>query len=412
MHPNRGEPCQVRYLNSHTKRSFAVNSANFYKYLKASTASLSQILRKEGFVDVPDDWFVVIADVKNSTAAVNAGNHNDVNLVAASSLVVALNIAKDAGVEIPFFFTGDGGTVFVPPVILKDVMEGLNIHNTNSIKNFNLQLHSGSLLVKNIKEAGHSLKIAKVRFGKSMSKAVVIGNGLQYAEQIIKGPVRNVEASPDDLNVNLEGLECRWDRIKPPSGENEVVCYLIETIRPELQTEVYADVLQRMDEIYGALEKRNPISFERLKLLLSVNKIKQEMMARFGRWRRSYLVGTFLETFIGHLYFKFNWKINSLRGQEYLKQVVSNADILTIDGRINTIISATRDKHESFIQYLAQMEEKGRLVFGHFTSKESVMTCYIQNRNENHIHFVDGADGGYTEAAKVLKSKRRQLATE
>ena len=389
-----------------------MNTDNFYKYLKVSVASLPETLREGGFIEVPENWYVVIADVKNSTAAVNAGNHNDVNLVAASSLVVALNIARDAGVEVPFFFTGDGGTVFVPSLILKDVLEGLNTHNTNSIKNFNLQLHSGSLSVKSIKQAGYSLQIAKVRFGKSMSKAVVIGDGLQYAEKIIKGPGSSAEASLDEINLNLEGLECRWDRIKPPSGENEVVCYLIETIRPELQAEVYADVLQRMDEIYGALEKRNPISLERLKLLLSFNKIRQEMMARFGKWKRSYLASSFLETFVGQLYFKFNWKIKHLRGKEYLKQVVNNADILTIDGRINTIISATRDKHQSFIQYLTQMEGAGSLVFGHFTSRESVMTCYIQNRNENHIHFVDGADGGYTEAAKVLKSKRRQLATE
>lgn len=359
---------------------------------------------------MPDDWFVIVADVKNSTAAVNAGNHNDVNLVAASSLVVPLNIARGAGIEIPFFFTGDGGTVFVPPVILKDVLQGLSIHNTNSIKNFKLQLHSGSLSVKDIRLVGRTLKIAKVRFGTSISKAVVIGNGLQYAEKIIKGPGQSEQADIEDsAALNMEGLECRWDRIKPLAKENEVVCYLIEAINPSLQAEVYGDVLQRMDEIYGVLEKRNPISLERLKLLLSVNKIRQEMMARFGRWRRSYLASTFLKTFIGHLYFKFNWKINNLRGQEYLKQVVTNADILTVDGRINTIISATRDKHNAFIQYLTQLEQMRRLVFGHFISRESVMTCYIQNRNENHIHFVDGADGGYTEAAKELKSKRRTL---
>jgi hypothetical protein len=390
-----------------------VNSDNFYKNLKASETSLPELLRRGGFVDVPGDWFVIVADVKNSTAAVNAGHHNDVNLVAASSLLVPLNIAKDAGVEIPFFFTGDGGTVLVPPVLLKEVLVGLNIHNANSIRNFNLELHSGSLSVESIRQSGHSLKMAKVRFGKNMSKAVVIGNGLQYAETIIKGPAQSDETNISGPNMlNLDGLECRWDRIKPPVAENEVVCYLIEGINPELQAEVYADVLQRMDEIFGTQEKRNPISFERLRLLLSVNKIKREMIARFGKWKQSYLATTFLKTFLGRLYFKFNWKINNLRGQEYLKQVVTNADILTIDGRINTIISATRDKQNSFIQYLTQLEQMDRLVFGHFISRESVMTCYIQNRNENHIHFVDGADGGYTEAAKELKGKRRKLASE
>ncbi|WP_207494292.1 DUF3095 family protein [Aridibaculum aurantiacum] len=394
-------------LNDHLQ----VYSNNFYKNLPTSTSSLHELFRSGGFVDVPDDWHVIIADVKNSTAAVSAGNHNDVNLVAASSLVVALNIAKDAEVEIPFFFTGDGGTVFVPPVILNDVLKGLQIHNNNSIQNFNIELHSGSLSIASIKEAGHAVRIAKVRFGNSISKAVVIGDGLQYAEKIIKGAGEEKGAAVDDpALLNMEGLECRWDKIKPIAEDNEVVCYLIEAVKPSLQAEVYADVLQKMDEIYGAIENRNPISFERLKLMLSVNKIKKEMMVRFGRWKRSYLISTFLKTFIGKLYFKFNWKVNNLRGQEYLKQVITNADILTIDGRINTIISATRIKHSAFVAYLDQQEQIGRLVFGHFTSRESVMTCYIGNRNENHIHFVDGADGGYTEAAKELKGKKRLSA--
>jgi hypothetical protein len=204
----------------------------------------------------------------------------------------------------------------------------------------------------------------------------------------------------------MEGLECRWDKIKPPTEENEVVCYLIEAIKPELQAQIYADVLQKMDDIYGTLEKRNPISLERLKLLLGVNKIKREMLARFGKWERKYFLTTFLRTFLGKLYFKFNLKVKDLRGRDYLKQVVSNADILTIDGRINTIISSTNINHNSFMEYLSEQEGMGRLVFGHFTSRESVMTCYIESRNETHIHFVDGADGGYTEAAKELKRKK------
>jgi hypothetical protein len=54
-------------------------------------------------------------------------------------------------------------------------------------------------------------------------------------------------------------------------------------------------------------------------------------------------------------------------------------------------------------------EKEGNLIYGHHISKESVMTCYIQNRNAKHIHFVDGSDGGYTEAAKEFKMKLKLL---
>jgi hypothetical protein len=67
------------------------------------------------------------------------------------------------------------------------------------------------------------------------------------------------------------------------------------------------------------------------------------------------------------------------------------------------------DKRIQLLSFLTEQEKNGSLIYGHHISKESVMTCYIENRNDKHIHFVDGADGGYTEAAKEIKMKLKQL---
>ena len=117
------------------------------------------------------------------------------------------------------------------------------------------------------------------------------------------------------------------------------------------------------------------------------------------------LILAFFRTVIGQFYFKYNLNINNLRGKEYLTQLIDNADTLTIDGRINTIISGTMDKRIEFIKYLSIQEKEGNLIYGHHISRESVMTCYIENYNEKHIHFIDGSNGGYTEAARELKTK-------
>ena len=85
-------------------------SLNFYRDIKALKLPITEIFQRDNFSDVPSDWAIIVADVRNSTAAVAAGKHNDVNLVAAGSLIAALNIAKEKGIEIPFFFSGDGGT--------------------------------------------------------------------------------------------------------------------------------------------------------------------------------------------------------------------------------------------------------------------------------------------------------------
>ena len=44
-------------------------------------------------------------------------------------------------------------------------------------------------------------------------------------------------------------------------------------------------------------------------------------------------------------------------------------------------------------------------LFGLFVSSESVMSCYVRNLNDRHVHFVDGAEGGYTNAASIIKRK-------
>ncbi len=389
-----------------------MSDTHFYKKLKAHNIPVTEILQETYFNNVPDDWYIIIADVKNSTAAVSEGRHNDVNLVAAGSLIAGLNIARHNNIEIPFFFGGDGGTLIVPHEILAAVLAGLNSHNINSKNNFGLEMHIGSLPVKKVLEAGCILKIARMQFKQGLNKAIVTGDGLRFAEQLIKhaaGP-QNMEVT-DSAELNLDGLECRWDRVKPPAEENEIVCYLIEALDANGQISVYREVLVKIDELYGSIEIRNPISLHRLKLLLSFEKIKKEMLVKYGKWKTNYVAKNFISTFIGRLYFRFNWKVNNLRGKVYLNQLINKADTLIIDGRINTIITGSMEKRILFLNYLKEKQEQGKLVFGHHISKETVMTCYIENRNEKHIHFVDGSDGGYTEAAKEFKSKLQKMGT-
>ena len=383
---------------------------NFYKNLPLVRLPIHEVFSKARFADLPASWYVVMTDVKNSTDAVQEGRHNDVNLVAASSLVVALNLGRAADIELPFFFTGDGGTMMIPENLLDAVIEGLHIHNQNSIRNFGLELHLGQLSVKEIIDAGHTIQIAKVEFSKNFNKPVVLGNGLKYAEEIIKSPGAGTDVPmPASDDLNMEGLECRWDKIKPPIADDEIVCFIIEAAEADAQKKIFEDTLQQINQIYGSPQERNPLSVERLKLLLSLKKIKNEMLVRYGRWKSRYLNNSFVEIILGFLWFRFNLKIKKQKGKDYLEQVMNNADTLTIDGRINTVITGLPEKRTRLLEYLKQQEDKGLLFYGHHISKESIMTCYIENRIDKHIHFVDGGDGGYTEASKELKKKLKKI---
>ncbi len=58
---------------------------------------------------------------------------------------------------------------------------------------------------------------------------------------------------------------------------------------------------------------------------------------------------------------------------------------------------------------LERQHEAGDIVYGIHTAKSTILTCLITNYDGNHVHFVDGADGGYALAAKQLKSELKKL---
>ncbi|MBD0365179.1 MAG: DUF3095 family protein [Flavisolibacter sp.] len=382
---------------------------HFYRDLKPLKLPTAAIFEPSHFSAIPEGWFVIISDVKNSTGAVNAGRHNDVNLVAAGSLIAALNVARNRDVEIPYLFGGDGGTMLVPELLLKDVLAGLVLHNENSKKNFGLEMHIGSMAVRDIVSAGHFIRIAKQQIDSYFTKEVIIGDGLRFAEQKIKHSLN--DPIPDthiESELNLNGLECRWDKVKPPVEENEIVCYIIEAVNPEQQVVIYKEVLTKIETIYGDMNKRHPLSMNRLKLLLGYDKLKKEMLVKYGRWKTGYFISALLSTLIGKIFLKYNLKTKGLNIRAYLEQLIAHSDILTIDGRINTIISGSIDKRIQFTNYLSEQEKAGHLIYSYHINKESIMTCYIEDRNEKHIHFVDGSDGGYTEASKEYKRKLMQ----
>jgi hypothetical protein len=199
--------------------------------------------------------------------------------------------------------------------------------------------------------------------------------------------------------LDLTGMQCRWDKIKPPQNFDEVVSLLVVARNNDQQAAVFKKVIDLLDTIYGEPERRKPISIPMLKLKATIEKIGLEMRTRFGRMKPVYLFSNWIKMLLGHFYFR------TRKGKEYLQQLVALSDTLVIDGKVNTVISGTAMQREKLQAALNQMEQNGEINYGLYVSRESVMSCYVRNLNEEHIHFVDGAEGGYTKAAGILKRK-------
>lgn len=377
------------------------NNDLFYSRLPVNEIPLSDLLMEEHlFFKVPGNWQVVITDVKNSTLALQNGLHETVNLVATGSIVAVLNIVYKANLTVPFFFGGDGATFILPPGIFDASMQALLLHRENTKNSFNFDLRVGSVPVAEIYEAGHELNIGKLKTSQLFAIPVLLGEGLTYAERKIKGPDYVFADTPaTEEELDLSGMQCRWDRIKPPATNFEVISLLVIARNGVKQSTAFKKVMDKVDEIYGEAQIRKPISIDKLKLKTTLAKIGLEMRVRMGGFKLFYLLTTRIKGWLGIYYFR------TKKGKVYLNNLVDMSDTLVIDGKINTVISGTSLQREKLEIALNEIEKDGDIYYGLFVSKESVMSCYVRNMNDKHVHFVDGAEGGYTKAATVLKKK-------
>lgn len=373
----------------------------FYSRLPVNEIPLTDLLTEEHlFFKIPSNWHVIITDVKNSTAAIGEGMHETINLVATGCIVAVLNIAYKENITVPFFFGGDGASFIIPPSILDKSIKSLLLHRENTLANFKLDLRVGHVPVSDIYEQEHALNISKLRTSGLFAIPVLLGDGLTYAERKIKGPDYSFTLF-DSINeeLDLSGMQCRWDKIQPPKNSFEVVSLLVIAREGIKQTLAFKKVIDSIDSIYGTVQNRQPISESKLKLKSTFAKIALEMNVRMGGFRPFYLIASWIKTSLGYFYFK------TKKGKMYLRSLVEMSDTLVIDGRINTVITGTSNQRELLQNELNKLENDGEIIYGLHVSSESVMSCYVRNLKDKHIHFVDGAEGGYTKAAGMIKLK-------
>ncbi|MBT7449479.1 MAG: DUF3095 family protein, partial [Rhodospirillaceae bacterium] len=66
------------------------------------------------------------------------------------------------------------------------------------------------------------------------------------------------------------------------------------------------------------------------------------------------------------------------------------------------------DKIAALEAYLEERHQRGDLHYGLHKSDHAVMTCLVASAVDNqHVHFVDGGDGGYTKAATQMKAQMK-----
>jgi hypothetical protein len=184
----------------------------FYNALPVQNIPIYELLTEPTLMkDIPSSWHVIITDIRKSTQAVKDGKHEQVNLIATGSIVTVLNISIKEGINVPFFFGGDGATFLVPDCMIEVAMESLIGYRQQMMDRFGLYIRTASMSVNEIYTYGHRIKIAKCCNSENFVIPVIIGMGLNYAEKEIKSRLdENEHPIHKPRQPNLNGMQCRW----------------------------------------------------------------------------------------------------------------------------------------------------------------------------------------------------------
>ncbi len=111
-------------------------------------------------------------------------------------------------------------------------------------------------------------------------------------------------------------------------------------------------------------------------------------------------------TFLYYLILNLKIRVGSFVPAIYLQQVVENSDFRKFADGLRMILDCTPELADAIEKRLEAAAAAGTVRYGLHRQDAAVMTCFTPSpTNSNHVHFIDGARGGYAAAAMALKAK-------
>jgi hypothetical protein len=379
------EPANQFYLNTQRHSTFAsLADATHYSSL-------------------PDDWWIGTSDIAGSTQAVANGRYKCVNMIAAAVISAQINAHK--GSDFPYIFGGDGAGFAVPPEWKEKSERALAAVRTWAREEFGLELRIGMMPMIDIRKAGFDVAVARFGASECVDYAMFTGGGLSWAENHMKA-VQNsiVEAGPGS-RPDLTGLSCRWNHM--PSRNGAILSLVI------LPTEsttgpAFSSIASQIAEIVARLERSgHPAEVTGPGASWPPKGAALEAHAQRGNGSLTKArCKALFESLVAWILIKTGLKIGGFDARRYQKIVGNNADFRKFEDGLKMTLDCDADTEQQLRDLLDQGAANGAIRYGIHKQSEAMMTCIVPSiLTDDHVHFVDGASGGYTEAARTLKAR-------
>ncbi|MBS0563711.1 MAG: DUF3095 domain-containing protein [Proteobacteria bacterium] len=376
----------------------------------AFLAGLPRFVEFEGIADfsryrpLPGGWALALADIVDSTGAIAAGRYKNVNMSGASVITAIVNALGRP--DLPFVFGGDGAFLAVPPAGIGAARAALSRVGRWAEAEFGLKMRTALVPVDEIRAAGLDVRVARFQASDDVSYAMFAGGGASWAEARMKEG-HYAAGAGDGGPPDLAGLSCRWDPIPARHGK---ILSVIAVPGPQGADESFQRLLADVVAIAAGEERGgHPVPAAGPGLSLSLRGVDGAPLTRPGRvGRLASRLGIAALTALLIFLRRYGLKLGRFDVRDYARDVSRNTDFRKFDDALKMTLDVDAARLEAIEERLAEAERAGICHFGLHLQDEALMTCIVPSpMSRDHMHFVDGAAGGYAEAASRLKEKLR-----
>ncbi|MDY0885885.1 DUF3095 domain-containing protein [Dongia soli] len=350
---------------------------------------------------LPDDWVLALADIVNSTRAIEEGHYKDVNMSGASVISAVLN-AVGRG-DFPFVFSGDGAMIAVPGILedmARDALAGVKVWVKEELR---LDLRVALVPLEDIRRHGHDVRVARYSASQFVSYAMFAGGGTSWAEEQMKLGYFQVQQGHPGTRPDLTGLSCHWNPMEATNGEIVSIIVMPGDLGggPE-----FARLVKKIISISAEQNRAgHPLPVGGLELDLSFSGIEREArtMSSTG-WRWLARLQIMLQVAVVMVFRKLKIRVGSFDPGLYAREVAGNADFRKFDDGLKMTIDVDVSRRRRIEMCLTEAHAAGVARFGLHRQQSALVTCFVPTPlARNHIHFIDGAGGGYAVATRKMR---------
>jgi hypothetical protein len=350
---------------------------------------------------LPDDWTVGVADIVESTRAIANQRYKAVNMAGAAVIAAVTNAL--GGREFPFVFGGDGASFAVAPGDLDSARAALAATATWVREDLDLAMRVALVPVKAVRAQGLDIRVARFGPSPNLSYAMFSGGGFGWADAAMKRGEFAVAPALAGEQPDLSGLSCRFEEI--PSARGLILSVLVVPAKdadPRAFRKAIEDII---DLVERSPDAGRPVPAGGPEIRFPPKGMEFEARATRGGSllrRRGVVFATSLWAYV---VLRLGIKVGNFVPKTYMQQVVENSDFRKYDDGLRMILDCTPDLERALTERLAAAAASGVLRYGLHRQDAAMMTCFTPSvMRSDHVHFIDGARGGYASAATALKA--------